>query len=357
MIIFIYGTTAEAIKLAPVIRRLEKRGIQFEQWLTYQHTTTLTNIMPALGLPKPDRIIAKGNRKGAPLRNYRDVFAWLRQILRWTLKNTGPLRRSISNSSVVVVHGDTMTSVVGAFVARRLRLPSAHVEAGLRSGNWRHPFPEELDRRIVGALATIHYAPSEEAKRNLGSRPNIIMTGGNTVIDSVLDQAGKSGEAVAPYGVVLLHRFEFISNPDLVEQTLRSLSSGSPVRLRLLVDAYSKSTLEAVLTSQEPHQFEIEAKLSHEDFISVVRGAEFVVTDSGGVQEETALLGIPTLIHRKATERAEGLGRNAILSEWENENIAQFLADYKKYRQLESVPVGSPSDIVVDDLVARGFAS
>ena len=146
MIVFCYGTTAEAIKLAPVMKRLTARGIDFEQWVTLQQAATVLDSLAALGIPKPDRILAVG-RSGRPLSGPLDVVFWLAHIARWAVRERRSVRRSLGEHSVVVVHGDTMTSVVGAALARFMKVDSAHVEAGLRSGNWRHPFPEELDRR------------------------------------------------------------------------------------------------------------------------------------------------------------------------------------------------------------------
>ncbi|PJJ71226.1 UDP-N-acetylglucosamine 2-epimerase (non-hydrolysing) [Diaminobutyricimonas aerilata] len=354
MIIFIYGTTAEAIKLAPVIRRLMNKGVAFEQWLTHQHTEALAKLLPELGLPPADRVIAYGNQ-GEPLRSYGDVLRWLWSILRWLVSHARGLRRSLPRSSVVVVHGDTMTSVVGAFIARRLKLPSAHVEAGLRSGDWRNPFPEELDRRIVGRWARLHYAPSLEAVDNLKGRPGVVYTEGNTVIDAILDRDQVETGDDTSFGIVLLHRFEFISNPNLVNETMSRLSA-SPVKLRVLVDAYSSSKMTEA-ADRHPEIFTVMPKLDHEGFIALARRAEFIVTDSGGVQEEAALLGVPTLVHRRATERAEGLGENAVLSGWDQNVVSRFLAEYARYRRPQRKLERSPSDIVVEDLLSHGFGS
>lgn len=355
MIIFVYGTTAEAIKLAPIARRLKDRAIPVQHWLTLQHTTALLNSLPSLGLPSPDRIIANGNR-GEPLRKTTDVIGWIFQILRWLVSNTRVLRKSLPPDTLIVVHGDTMTSVIGAFIAKLLKVDCAHVEAGLRSGNWRHPFPEELDRRIVGKLADIHYSPSPEATANLKARSGIVFTHGNTVIDAVLDHAEGVSTADDKFGVVLLHRFELISNPQLVAETIATLAAESPLPLRLMVDAYSKQTIEHAVEEHGGGRLITQPKLGHEGFISLLRSAQFIVTDSGGIQEETALLGVPTLVHRKATERAEGIGKNAVLSEWRTDKVVDFLRNFERYRQPIARPSVSPSDLIVDDILNRGYA-
>lgn len=355
MIVFIYGTTAEAIKIAPVARRLIERGIPFQQWLTLQHTDSLREIIPTLGLPKPDRIIANGNG-GRALKSKRDVAGWLWTVSRWMIANIRTIRRELPKNTVVVVHGDTLTTVLGAFIAKRLRVPSAHIEAGLRSGDWRNPFPEELDRRIVGILATIHYPPSEEAAAHLAKRKNVVFTHGNTVIDAVIDQ-GKEGTETAEFGIVLLHRFEFISNPQLVLEAMQTLADKSPVPLRLMMDAYSEGPLADALRSVDQSKFIPQAKLKHQDFVGLLKSAAFVVTDSGGIQAEAALIGVPTLIHRKTTEQREGLGRNIFLSKWDQTKLAEFLRDYESLRVSLVKPEISPSQVIVDDLILRGFSA
>ena len=354
MIVFIFGTTAEAIKIAPVARRLSSRGIQYESWVTYQHTDSLRTIIPQLGMDEPSRLIADGN-KGRPLRGKWDVLRWLGSVAKWALRNARSLRASLPQGSVVIVHGDTLTTVLGVMIARRLRVPSAHIEAGLRSGNWRHPFPEELDRRFAGRYATIHYPPSQEAVENLAGSDNVVFTHGNTVIDAVLDQGHDALDEGQPYGVVLLHRFEFVSNRQLVDQTFDTLVAKSPVPLKLLVDAYSEHGMQETLERHGDGKITVQGKLRHPEFVGLLKGAAFIVTDSGGIQAESALLGVPTLIHRKAVEQREGLGDNIILSEWKIDLLADFLTRYEDYRRDIRRPENSPSDIIVDDLCARGF--
>lgn len=356
MIIFIYGTTAEAIKLAPIARRLMERGVPFEQWLTCQHTESLLRMIPELGLPEPDRVIAYGNGHG-PLGSSRDVIRWLWTIWRWTRSEARTLRSGVPPRSIIVVHGDTLTTVVGAWIARRLRIPSAHVEAGLRSGNWRHPFPEELDRRIAGRLATIHYTPSEEATANLAGKANVVYTHGNTVIDAVLDHTDDASGDRDPVGVVLLHRYEYLSNRDLVAETMRVLAAESPLPLRFFVDAYARETIPGLLAAADGELIQVQDKLPHDQFISLLRRASFIVTDSGGIQAEAALVGVPTLVHRVTTEQQEGVGENIVLSGWSATALRDFLHSFEQYRRPPVRPAHSPSDIIVDDLARRGYAT
>lgn len=355
MIIFIYGTTAEAIKLAPIARRLDARGIPYQHWVTQQHTDSLRKAIPELGFTAPDRVIANGH-KGKPLKSPIQMVGWIFDVARWSVANIRKIRRTLPADSVVIVHGDTMTTVLGTFIGRRLKVPVAHVEAGLRSGNWRHPFPEELDRRIVGRFATIHYVPTQEAADNLRGRPNVVLTQGNTVKDAVRDAAAGRDADVADYGLVLLHRFEFISNPALVAETLRTLDENTPLPLRLIVDSYSRDAIEQTIAELGLTKFSVMPKLEHGEFVATLRAARFVVTDSGGIQQEAAVFGIPTLVHRLVTESREGLGTSAVLSGWDQSVLAQFLRTADDYRVDDVAAGASPSDIIVEDLVQRGLA-
>lgn len=354
MIVFVYGTIAEAIKIAPVSRRLRDRGIRQEHWLTCQHTDTLLDSLEGLGLPRPTRMIARGAR-GKPLKSTKDAAVWAVGVIGWALRNARGLRRTLPKNTVIVVHGDTLTTVMGAAIARLIGRPSAHIEAGLRSGDWRNPFPEELDRRIVGRLATIHYVPSDEAEGHLRGRRNVINTRGNTVVDAARDSVGEE-TSTDPYGVVLLHRFEFISNKELVTETVRALAAHRDHRVRVMVDVFSSHGLSEELAAYPDARIEVSPKLPYEKFIPVLRGASFVVTDSGGIQAESAILGVPTLIHRRAVEQREGLGENIVLSEWDVDRLRSFLENPEALRREPRESAESPSEIIIEDLIRRGFA-
>lgn len=354
MIVFVYGTTAEAIKFAPLARRLRARGVRYRQWVTLQQSQTVIRNLPALDLEEPDEIVADGV-DGRPLAGVIDTARWMLTIASWYRRNRRRLRHELAmEPSLILVHGDTMTSVVGAFIGRGLRVPVAHVEAGLRSGDWRHPFPEELDRRIVGRLADIHYAPSEVAVSALPGR-DVVLTHGNTAVDALAD-ARRPDEKRDPFGLVLLHRFEFLNNPRIVRDTFEMLAAESPLPLTIVVDDHARPTIEPLVRAAGETRMRLLAKLPHHDFVALLAAARFVVTDSGGVQEEVSRLGTPTLVHRRATERSEGLGENVVLSMWNTDVIRGFLRDHDRWRRTPGPDQISPSDIIIDDLRERGYA-
>lgn len=355
VIVLIYGTTAEAIKLAPVYRRLVEKNIATEQWVTLQQSSTVLEALPHLGLPTPDIVITDGV-KGRPLSSMLDTARWLLSINSWLIKNKKQLKRRLGKNSIILVHGDTMTSVVGSYIAKVLGAKIGHVEAGLRSGTWRHPFPEELDRRIVGKMADIHYAPSKDAVSALSPRPNVVFTHGNTALDALAERTKNVTRSnKPPYGLVLLHRFEFLNNTKLVTDTIQTLESASPLPLVIVADDHAKHVISAEVAKIGSSKLTVIDKLVHQDFVELATNAEFVVTDSGGVQEEMGFLGTPTLIHRKATERSDGLGRNVSLSDWSMDLLTQFLTHYQERRYPVLELEISPSDIIVNDLRERGY--
>ena len=189
MVIFVYGTTAELIKLSPIMRNLNERGLPYKTWSTGQQFDELEKSAEVLGIGYVDQWIAKGFRAHS-LTNIMQIPFWLITILWWFLSNCRSLRQQFSHTrATFVVHGDTMTTVIGAVLGRLLGQRVAHVEAGLRSHDWRNPFPEEIDRIIAARLSTIHFAPDETAVRHLQNSPGVVInTHGNTALDALKHQ-------------------------------------------------------------------------------------------------------------------------------------------------------------------------
>ena len=363
MILVVYGTTGELIKLAPVLSKLREHGHEYRSATTAQQVEQIPPLLEQLELPEPDVWLGHGAR-GRDLRTNSDVPGWLATVLTRFARNgrklTGSLRRG-PGKPLVLVHGDTMTTVLGAAMGRMLRTGVAHIEGGLRSYDWRNPFPEELNRRAASRLARIHYAPGSWAASNL-RHGTIVDTGSNTIRDS-LELIPESFETAVevpdePYGVVSIHRYELLDNRDLLGQTLDVLAEQARTRPLLFVDhpvtevAIRKHGLErrAAGLTRIP-------RLTFFPFIALLRGSRFLFTDSGGSQEECFYLDHPCLVHRMKTERQEGLGENVVLSRFDFDVVHEFLAAPEQHRRRTELPGYSPSDVIVDDLQARGFAA
>jgi UDP-N-acetylglucosamine 2-epimerase (non-hydrolysing) len=354
VILVVFGTTGELIKLAPVLLRLEARGDAYVLATTGQQVEQIPSFLEQFGLRQPDLWLARG-AKGRDLRVNSDIPGWLAQVGRsWV-----SARRRLRRTPLVLVHGDTMTTVLGSVMGRSLRATVAHIEGGLRSYDLRHPFPEELNRKLATALSRIHYAPGSWAAGNL-RRGDIVDTGSNTIRDSLelVTDAEPQLELPAGFGVVSLHRFELLNNRRLLTETLDILADAATSTPLLFVDhSVTHAAVERFrLTDRfDGESFRRVPRLRFFDFVRMERRSSFVVTDSGGSQEECYYLNLPCLVHRVRTERREGLGENAVLSEMRPDVLRDFLADPSRFRRKTALVGASPSDVIVADLERRGF--
>jgi UDP-N-acetylglucosamine 2-epimerase (non-hydrolysing) len=255
-----------------------------------------------------------------------------------------------------------MTTVIGSAIGRLLGVPVAHIEAGMRSHDLRQPFPEELNRRVTSQLANIHYAPGAYAAANL--RGGVIVdTGSNTIRDSLemirpTEPLPFSVPAGA-YGLVSLHRFELLNNRALLTATIQALADNASRHTMLFIDhPVTASALSAFgLEKLFGGGLRRIPRLIFSQFIELERRSSFVVTDSGGSQEETYYMDIPCLIHRGKTEHPEGVGENVVVSNYKMEIVHDFLREPARFTRNKDLPPQSPSDTIVEDLIARGFAA
>ncbi|MBA2641717.1 MAG: UDP-N-acetylglucosamine 2-epimerase [Actinobacteria bacterium] len=365
MILVVFGTTGELIKLAPVLLRLEERRAPFVLATTGQQVEQIPAFLDQLGLRPPDLWLARG-ASGRDLRVNRDIPGWLWSATHSYARHRRGLRRQLlagPGRPLLLVHGDTMTTVLAAVMGRGLRVSVAHIESGLRSYDYRHPFPEELNRRVASAIASLHYAPGAWAASNL-RRGHVVDTGSNTIRDSLaLVPTGRTRDSRVPngpYGVVSLHRFELLNDRRKLTQTVEALAESAERTPLLFVDhsvtvaAIERFGLGCLF---DEARFVRLPRLRFFDFVTIERSAAFVVTDSGGSQEECFYLDVPCLVHRLRTERREGLGETSVLSGLRVEVLRDFLADPGRFRRRTALPAASPSDVIVRDLERRGFAA
>ncbi len=354
MITAVYGTTGELIKLSPVLRRLQDGGVPWSSATTGQQVQQIPPLLDMLGLPQPQIWLAHG-RRGRDLATNADIPPWLVDVTRGAVRARSELR----NADLILVHGDTMTTVLGTSLGRVLRRPVAHIEAGVRTWDIRHPFPEELNRRAVSALAQIHYAPGPMAAANL-RRGSIVDTGANTIYDAVLESPRREPALPVgtPFGVVSLHRYELLSDRALLTRTLSSLAQYAREHMPILhvdhpvtVAAIERHGLSALFGEQ----FVRIGRLPFFDFVELLRRSSLFVTDSGGGQLESWLLDVPCLVHRKVVEQDAGVGENVVVSGLDGGVLERFLVEHERYHRRTELPATSPSDVIVADLAARGF--
>jgi UDP-N-acetylglucosamine 2-epimerase (non-hydrolysing) len=320
-----------------------------------------------LGLRPPDLVLWGGFR-GSDLSKTWEIPFWLALLTARFLRHLPQLFslvRGQATRGFLVVHGDTMTTVVGAVMGRLLHLPVAHIEAGLRSHDWRHPFPEELNRRTVARIADVHYAPSAVAVNNLArARGEVLSTGANTVRDSLdlvpdtppFEEERYDRLTVARFGLVSIHRFELLANEARLRGLLEVLREESLRTPLLFIDhPVTAARVESLGLEQlfDDDRFVRVPRLPYGRFVNLLRRSSFLVTDSGGSQEECSYLNHPCLVHRLATERDEGLGTNVVLSRFDLEAVRRFLDDPERYRAPSAVADASPSDFIVADIRRR----
>ena len=363
------GTKPEYVKMSPLLLRMDAAEVDYRLIDSGQHAELSSALREEFGLKSPDFSLATG----------RDITT-VRQALIWSLRIAGrlasrsKLRREVFGGlgGVCVVHGDTPTTLLSTLLARRAGLAVAHVEAGLRTYSWFQPFPEEIVRVLVGRLAEVLFAPGPTAAANLrrsGVKGRIVEQAGNTVLETVraasLAQVQPSlperpgiprlsEERPAAPAVVTMHRFENLRRKkrwkeliDLVE----TLAARMPVCWVL------HGPTERLISQETRHRLTeagatLVSLLPHSEFFAMLGEAPLVVTDGGSIQEECALLGVPTLIWRSHTDREDGLGSNAVLSRFDPAVVEEFLADPQAYRQSARIPKVSPSEQILDELAA-----
>jgi UDP-N-acetylglucosamine 2-epimerase (non-hydrolysing) len=367
LIAFVYGTTGELIKLAPILRRLQERRDPLLQVCTGQQVEQIPTMLRDFGLPQPDLWVGRGYR-GGDLERPLEIPRWLAEVSIGFARRRRQLRARLVGGGghpLVVVHGDTFTTIIGALMGRSLGVPVAHVEAGMRSGSIRQPFPEELNRRATAKVARIHFAPGERAVRNLLSeRTNgeVVDTGQNTIRDnlSLIPPDVPIGVDLPdePFGLVSLHRFELIEREGALRPVLELLSESSRRKPLLFVD--HPTTAAAVDDAGLGYLFDDGfvriPRLRYFHFLALLTRSEFLVTDSGGSQEECAYLGHPCLIHRAVTEHDTGLdGGSIVLSGLDLEVVRDFLADPSRFRREPPPEVNSPTGRIVAHLERHGY--
>ena len=254
---------------------------------------------------------------------------------------------------VCLLHGDTPSTLLGAWMARRAGMAAAHLEAGLRTGRWLHPFPEEIIRFLVAKRSDLLFAPDRRAALNLEAmrvKGRIVTLAGNTGLEA-LRAAGPLGGGEGPV-IITMHRVENLHRRRRREglaALAEQLAAGLRVRWLLhgpTAGALGRERMEMMRRAG----VEMTGLAGHAEFLGMLAAAPFVITDGGSVQEECALLGAPTLLWRGRTDRPDGLGANAVLSRYDPAVIQDFMRDPARFRRQPRIPAASPSEQVLEAL-------
>ncbi len=332
-ILVIFGTRPEAIKLFPVVAALAAQpALSVRTCVTAQHRGLLDQVLAIAGLvPDIDLDLMEPGQT-------------LDRLTARLLTGLGDVMDA-EKPDLVIVQGDTATAMTGALAAYYRKVPVAHVEAGLRSGDIYHPWPEEVNRRIVAPIAALHFAPTEtaaEALRRENIAPATIHVTGNTVIDALhwtnarvaADPWLASGlDAIAArfagkrIVLVTTHRREnFGDGMAAIARAIGRIAERDDVAVIFPVHPNPNvvSVMDAIL-GDRPNVARIEP-LDYPNFVRALGLAEIVLTDSGGVQEEAPALGKPVLVMRETTERPEGVaaGTAKLIGTDENRIVSEI---------------------------------
>ncbi len=311
-VLAVFGTRPEAIKMAPLVKEMEKHPdkIRCRVAVTAQHREMLDQVLELFQItPAYDLNIM------LPQQTLYEITTRALTGLSGILEQEKP--------DIVLVHGDTTTTFVAGLAAFYRQIKVGHVEAGLRTWNKYSPFPEEMNRKLTGALADFHFAPTETARSNLlkeGVNPEQILVTGNTVIDALLATVRDTYVFNDP----VLDGIDYIKNRVFVVTTHRRENLGEPMcdiyrALRAVVEQYHdvevvfpvhknpqvRKTAESVLGGL-PRVHLIDP-LDYAPFVNLMNKAYLILTDSGGLQEEAPSLGKPVLVLRNTTERPEAV--------------------------------------------------
>ena len=341
-----FGTRPEAIKVAPIILALRKdRRFEVITVLTGQHREMVDQVLKLFKIrPDYDLDLMKDNQ---------DLVSLSHRLL---TKLQGVLRRH--KPDWVLVQGDTTTAFVVAWAAFYEKIRVAHVEAGLRSYNAQHPFPEEVNRRLITQVASLHFAPTASARDNLlkeGIKPSAVMMTGNTGIDSLLLCLNRTKGQRYP-------EFDFLreSRKIIFVTCHRRESFGAPLRnickalkeivrrrpdVEIVYPVHLNPQVKNIVHEElcgisRVHLLE---PLSYDRQVFLLSKASLILTDSGGIQEEAPTLGVPVLVLREVTERPEGvrLGFARVVGVRKENIVRQVLREMRGHDPILHYKLGS----------------
>ena len=317
-LLFITGTRPEAIKVSPVLLHFRKMGgFSLIHCHTNQHHELATRVFEFFGLA-PDIFL----NWPAVDRSLATSFAGLVNKLEQVMEELKP--------DAVMVQGDTSSACAGAMSGFYHQVPVFHIEAGLRTGNIYEPFPEEMHRKLISALATLHFSPTRSATDHLRAEniaQSAIYETGNTGIDALLAaveivkhrepeeytvlKSRFNLEASDPVLLITVHRRENIPQLDIVLEAIEKIAGAGLAKC--LVSVHPNPNVRAPVTQKlaESQGVYLIDPPNYGAFVALMQRVDLILTDSGGIQEEAPYLGTPVLVLRNFTERTEGIEQRA----------------------------------------------
>jgi UDP-N-acetylglucosamine 2-epimerase (non-hydrolysing) len=298
--------------------------------MTGQHHETMQDLIDEFGIASPQMPAVEASEHST----IASLLGWLPAAykgVRAKLRELGAASADIS----VLIHGDTLSTLVGAFAARRHKARVVHLESGLSSGRLLDPFPEEIFRRLVFRMTDVAMCPNRLAAAHMRRRhrAEVVDTGGNTIVDAVALTCASTirPDFTEPYLVASLHRFQNIYDAKRLAELvalIEKLSQRYIVHFVLHPATRTRLDSQGLLSRlSSASGVRLLPRMGYRDFLCMAAGAACVLTDGGSNQEELATLGVPTIVMRVRTERPDGLGGNAVMEADVDGSVYQFIAE------------------------------
>lgn len=340
--IFVIGTRAQLVKVAPVLRAAIAHGLPHAVWFTGQHRESIDDLIDDFRL-ESEIVLPKDHRERSSVGS---LIGWMPRTLLDCRRFIERQRHTTGTAPLVVVHGDTLSTFLGAVAARHSGAEVVHLESGLGSGSVLDPFPEELLRRLTFRLARHALCPNDVAadrmRRFKGC--SVVNTGENTLLDSVRYALTSSAPAFnAPgYFVVSIHRFQNVfprARLAAIVSEIRALSRVGRIHFVMhpATERRLRDTGLLQLLEDSPY-ITLSPRLRYTEFLGLLSGARGVISDGGSNQEELSYLGVPTVLCRERTERPDGIGRNVVFESDVHGPIVEFV-ESGRLEQLRTTPI------------------
>lgn len=351
-IVYILGTKAQFIKSKYILENLIKNDLKVFIVDTGQHKE-ITSSELSYFKNNFEYISISNNKKN--ISSIYSMFKWFMQVILST-KKIDPIK----NAKYCLVHGDTISTLIGLVVGKKNNLKVVHIESGLRSNNWFKPFPEEIIRTIVTRYSDILSIDSKEAEENIKKYRNkkkIIKLSRNTIYDSVVETLKEKEVINRDTLTITIHRTENIYSKKNLESLISLLIKLKNENLYSEIEWYCHDiTIKALKNNNfikilNDNEIQIKELILHSEFINKIYSSKAIITDGGSIAEECSIMNLQTVIWRDVVENKEYLNKNMLLSKYNHDEIIKFLNKSSVGKKL-SIDNNSPSKQFVEQLMS-----
>ena len=350
-ILYVLGTKAQFIKSKFILENLIKNDFKVFILDTGQHKEITSS---ELNYFKNNfQYISISNNK----KNISSIFSMIFWFTKVIFSNNKI--KNLKEAKYCLIHGDTISTLIGLIIGKKNNLEVVHIESGLRSYNWFKPFPEEIIRTIVTRYSDILSIDSEEAENNVNkyqSKKKIIRLSRNTIYDSVVMTLDDEKPMKNDTLIVTIHRTENIYNKKRLKSLVNLLIKLKNENLYSEIEWYCHDiTINALernnLTPLLDNNVHLKKLILHDDFINKIYSSKAVITDGGSIAEECSIMNLRTVIWRDVVENKEYLNNNMLLSKYNHDEIVYFLNEFSNSNKI-SLDEISPSQQFVEQLMS-----